>query len=185
VQPVKPGGDQQEAAEPAHQHGEPKPNRTHRGRASQKSHRIQRREADDGGDEDNRQSPTFLADKIKQFGYSRAEACPSGPNWTLLSDLAPMLDERKLLAFPYAKEEQQFSYCLPDRDTDRNGNGPGNGRHLRGDDVRLGVDDRYDRRHRSKADRGEQGNQFGPPKSTHLPTVPEVAGGAYLASAAR
>jgi hypothetical protein len=185
VQPVKPGGNQQEAAEPADQHGETEPDGTHRGRAGQQSHRVQRGKPDDGGSEDDRQSPAFLADQIEQLGASRPNACPRRPNRALLSDLTPMLDERKFLSFPHAKEEQQFSHRLPDRDTDRNRNGPSHGRHLRGDDVRLGIDDRNDRRHGSEADRSEQGDELSPSKSTHLPTVPEVEVGAYFTSAAR
>jgi hypothetical protein len=96
-----------------------------------------------------------------------------------------MLDERKFLSLSHAKKEQQFSHCLADGDTDRNGNGPSHGRHLRGDDVRLGIDDRNDRGHGSKADRGEQGDELGPPECTHLPTVPEVDGAAYFTSAAK
>ena len=174
VQPGKPGGNQQKAAQSADQHSEPEPNGTHRGRARQKSHRVQRGKANDGGNENDRQSPTFLANQIEQFGAGRANSCARRPNRAVLSDLTPMLDERKLLPLPHAKKEQQLANCLPDRDTDRNGNGPSHSRHLRGDDVRLGIDNRYDRGHDSEADRGEQSDELIRPDCSHLPTVPEA-----------
>ena len=86
-----------------------------------------------------------------------------------------MLDEIELLSVTYAQEKQELPRCLADCNADGNGNRPSNGRHLRGDDVRLGIDNRYDRRNGSETDRGEQGDELSPPECTHSPTVPEVA----------
>ena len=184
VNPVKAGRHQQKPAQPAHEHGEPEPEGPHRGRSSQQGDSVQRWDTDDGGEKDDRQPPAFLSNQVKQLGHERAKSGTGWPDRALLADLPPMLDEGELPSLTHAKEEHELSRRLADSDADGDGNGPHDGRHLRGDDICLGVDDWDYRRHGPKTDRGEQGDQLSPPERIHGPNVPE-AGRAYFTSAAR
>jgi hypothetical protein len=124
---LKPGRHQEKAAQPAHEHGKPEPERLHRCRASQQGDGVQRWDTDDGCDEDDRQPPTLLSHQIKQLGHEGAKSGPKPPDRALFLGFSPMLDERELLSFTYAKEKHELSDRLADSDTDGNGNGPHDG----------------------------------------------------------
>src|SRR6187549_316152 len=123
VKSVESGRHQHESAEPTDEYGQPEPEWTHSGSTGQQRDSVERREADNSGDEDDRESPPFLADQVKQFCHHNPEARPGRPDGALFLELPAMPDEGQLLAFADAEKEQQLANSLADGDANRDRNG--------------------------------------------------------------